>query len=209
MHMMMRDNSSYDVTTVPAEEPRIRAAIEGRRDAAQSLLMELLPRVRNLVRYSVRRDSEVDDITQEALVAILRGLPSYRGEGAFASWADRVVVRVTFAASKRARAERWHLGTEEDMELASLPSEEALPDDFLLRRQMVKLLEQLSPDQRRALLLHHVMGMSVPEMAEELEVPFETVRSRLRMGRAHLRQLLCRQAGQDEQRGQRQPLQKS
>ncbi|WP_257456714.1 RNA polymerase sigma factor [Archangium lipolyticum] len=183
---------------VPTEEPRIRAAIEGRRDAAESLLAELLPRVRNLVRYSVHGDSEVDDITQEALVAILRGLPSYRGEGAFVSWADRVVVRVTFAASRRARAERNQVDVDEEaVESATVCSDDEVPDDCLLREHMARLLEQLSDEQRRALLLHHVMGMSVPEMAEELEVPFETVRSRLRLGRAHLRELLFQRVGQD------------
>jgi RNA polymerase sigma-70 factor (ECF subfamily) len=60
---------------------------------------------------------------------------------------------------------------------------------------MEKLLDKLSEEQRRVLVLHHVMGMSVPEMAEELEVPFETVRSRLRLGKAHLRELLFRQVG--------------
>jgi RNA polymerase sigma-70 factor, ECF subfamily len=183
---------------MPTEEPRIRAAIAGRRDAAESLLAELLPRVRNLVRYSVHGDSEVDDITQEALVAILRGLPTYRGEGAFVSWADRVVVRVTFAASRRARAERCQVDVDEEaVESATVTSEDAVPDDCLLRDHMAKLMEQLSDEQRRALLLHHVMGMSVPEMAEELEIPFETVRSRLRLGRAHLRELLFKRVGQD------------
>jgi RNA polymerase sigma-70 factor (ECF subfamily) len=178
---------------VSAEEPRIQAAIAGRRDAAESLLADLLPRVRSLVRYSVHGDSEVDDIIQEAMIAILRGLPTYRGEGAFASWANRVVVRVTFAASKRARAERCQVD-DDSAELAAMPSEEALPDDCLLHREVVELLEHLSDEQRRALLLHYVMGMSIPEMAEALEVPFETVRSRLRTGKAHLREMLFRES---------------
>ncbi|HYO59463.1 RNA polymerase sigma factor [Archangium sp.] len=175
------------------EEHRIQAAIAGRRDATESLLAELLPRVRSFVRYSVHGDSEVDDITQEALIAILRGLPTYRGEGAFASWANRVVARVTFAASKRARTERCQVD-DESVELTSVPSEEALPDDCLMHREVVELLEQLSDEQRRALLLHYVMGMSIPEMAEALEVPFETVRSRLRTGKAHLREILFRES---------------
>ncbi len=190
---MMRANSTCRLTNVSAEEPRIQAAIAGRRDAAESLLADLLPRVRSLVRYSVHGDSEVDDIIQEAMIAILRGLPTYRGEGAFASWANRVVVRVTFAASKRARAERCQVD-DDSAELAAMPSEEALPDDCLLHREVVELLEHLSDEQRRALLLHYVMGMSIPEMAEALEVPFETVRSRLRTGKAHLREMLFRES---------------
>ncbi|WP_395842348.1 RNA polymerase sigma factor [Archangium violaceum] len=178
------------------QEPRLRAAMEGRRDAAEALIAELMPRVRNLVRYSVHVESEVDDITQEALVAILRGLPTYRGEGAFASWADRVVARVTFAASRRARVERSQLDVDDELvEQNALPPSATQPEDCLLRRQLEKLMDQLSDEQRRALLLHHVMGMSVPEMAEELEVPFETVRSRLRLARAHLRELLSQDAG--------------
>ncbi|OJH37544.1 RNA polymerase subunit sigma-70 [Cystobacter ferrugineus] len=183
---------------VHVEEPRLRAVMEGRREDAEALVAQLLPRVRNLVRYSVRADSDVDDITQDALIAILRGLPSYRGEGAFASWADRVVGRVTFAASKRARVERTRLKQDEEDESAPVLADDAPPEDCILRRRMEKLLDKLSEEQRRALVLHHVMGMSVPEMAEELEVPFETVRSRLRLGKAHLRELLFRQVGHEQ-----------
>ena len=60
---------------LPPEDWRIQAIIDGRRDAAESLLAELLPRVRNLVRYLVRGDHDVDDIAQDALIAILKGLP--------------------------------------------------------------------------------------------------------------------------------------
>jgi RNA polymerase sigma-70 factor (ECF subfamily) len=193
MQMMRANAPCRRPVMVQVEEPRLRAVLEGRRGAAEALVTQLLPRVRNLVRYSVRVDSDVDDITQDALIAILRGLPSYRGEGAFASWADRVVGRVTFAASRRARVERTRMKQDEEGELAAVPPDEGPPEDCILRRRMEKLLEKLSEEQRRALVLHHVMGMSVPEMAEVLEVPFETVRSRLRLGKAHLRELLFRQ----------------
>lgn len=175
----------------------MRAAMEGQREAASELLTELLPRVRNLVRYSAHVGAEVEDITQEALVAILRGLPTYRGEGAFAAWADRVVVRVTFAASRRARAERQQLDLDEEQAATALPADEAPPEDCLLRHRMVKFLDKLSDEQRRALLLHYVMGMSVPEVAEELSTPAETIRSRLRLGKAHLRALFFREGAMD------------
>lgn len=194
---MRRDLPSCRLAPVQAMEPRVRAALEGQHAAADSLLAELLPRVRNRVRHTLHTDAEVDDVTQEALMAILRGLPTYRGEGAFVSWADRVVVRVTFAAMRRAHAERYPFELDdEDAERALSWSEEP-SGDSLLRYQLEKFLGRLSDEQRRALLLHHVMGMSVPEMAEALEVPFETVRSRLRLGMAHLRELLSREAGRE------------
>src|SRR5690242_9566763 len=91
-------------TAAAVPDPRVAAAARGDRAAAQSLCAELLPRVRNLVRYLVRGDSDVDDIAQDALIAVLRGLGSYRGEGTFKSWVDRIVARTTFAHIKSVRA---------------------------------------------------------------------------------------------------------
>ncbi|MBU8900309.1 sigma-70 family RNA polymerase sigma factor [Corallococcus sp. M34] len=162
------------------------------RDSVGALLTELLPRVRTRVRGLLRRDTEVDDVTQEALVAIYRGLPSYRGDGALVAWADQVVRRVSFAASRRARLERSRMDEEALAEVAA-PSLDDAREDCLWRQRVDALLEQLPGEQRRVLVLHHVHGMSVPELAGVLCVPFETVRSRLRLGRAHLRELLARE----------------
>lgn len=158
------------------------------RAAVESLLVELLPRVRNLVRYLVRGDSEVEDIAQEALIALLHGLPTYRGDGLLRSWADRVVARTTFLWLRRMRDSRSPR-LDEPEELVSVASADAPLDEYVHRQHLVMLLDRLPNEQRHALVLHHVMEMSVPEIAAELGVPFETVRSRLRLGRAALRAL--------------------
>src|SRR6187397_2835086 len=75
-------------------------AARGHAPSIRQLVSYLLPRVRNLVRYLVRGDRDVDDLSQDALLSILQGLPGYRAEGAFRSWADRVVVRRVFAMRK-------------------------------------------------------------------------------------------------------------
>ncbi|NTX03181.1 RNA polymerase sigma factor [Myxococcus sp. CA051A] len=178
----------------PGADPRIQAAIQGRREAAESLLMELLPRVRNLVRYLVHGDGEVEDIAQEALIALLRGLSTYRGEGQFQSWVDRVVARTTFAWLKRARGNEARR-VDESAELMAVPSEDAPPDEYVHRRRMVMLLDRIPDEQRHAMVLHHVLGMSVPEVSDELGIPFETIRSRLRLGRAALRALATEDGG--------------
>jgi RNA polymerase sigma-70 factor (ECF subfamily) len=176
--------------TVPID-PRVEAAAAGDRRAAQALLAELLPRVRNLVRYLVRGDSEVDDIAQEALIALARGFGSYRGEGKLSSWADRVVARATFAYIKRVRRDQaMHRdASHEQPELMAVPQPGAPPDEYASRRQLVKLLDGVPDDQRHAMVLHFVAGFSVPEIAEDLGLPAETVRSRLRLGKAKLRAL--------------------
>jgi RNA polymerase sigma-70 factor (ECF subfamily) len=172
----------------------VEAAVRGERPAAESLLRGLLPRVRNLVRYFIRGDAEVDDLAQEALVIILRGLPSYRGEGSVTAWTDRIVVRTVFAHLRRSRAtERSHV--EYTADLVPVPPGESA-HGFLARRRAIRALDELPQEQRAVLVMHHVMGMSVREIAEELAVAFETVRSRLRLGMARLRGAMD---GDDEQ----------
>jgi RNA polymerase sigma-70 factor (ECF subfamily) len=164
-------------------DPRIALAAAGDRVAAQALCRELLPRVRNLVRYLLRGDARVDDVAQEALIAVLRGLGSFRGEGRFESWVDRVVARTTFATIKRIRAETQPAEHE-------AVDTEARTDSYAERREVAAALDTLSPEQREALVLHFAVGMTVPEIAETIGAPFETVRSRLRLGKVALREAL-------------------
>ena len=160
---------------------RVTAAVKGDRAAAEALLSELLPRVRNLVRYFLRND-DIDDTVQDSLIAILRGLPTYRGEGALVSWSDRIVARVAIEAARRKRQESARAAAEDPEQ-----TQGAAAPDYASRRRLVAALDKLSSEMREALVLHHVLEMSVPEIATELEVPAETIRSRLRNGRATLR----------------------
>jgi RNA polymerase sigma-70 factor, ECF subfamily len=173
------------------EAPRASASLP-EREAMEAQLMDLLPRVRNLVRYLVRGDTDVEDISQEALIALLHGLPTYRGDGLLRSWADRVVARTAFAWVKRKRGSRApRINT--PAELGTVASEDTPLDEHLHRQHVVMLMDRLPTKQRNALVLHHVLEMSVPEIAMELGVPVETVRSRLRLGRASLRAMAARE----------------
>jgi RNA polymerase sigma-70 factor, ECF subfamily len=171
---------------VTAIDPRIASAASGDRMAAESLCRELLPRVRNLVRYLVRGDARVDDIAQEALIAVLRGLRTYRGDGRFESWVDRVVARSTFATLRRIRAETQP-GAEDVAERERDPVPVSVYEE---RRELAAALDRLPAEQRQALIMHFSVGMTVPEIAEAVSAPFETVRSRLRLAKAALRDTL-------------------
>jgi RNA polymerase sigma-70 factor, ECF subfamily len=162
------------------------------REAMEAQLMDLLPRVRNLVRYLVRGDTDVEDISQEALIALLNGLPTYRGEGLLRSWADRVVARTAFAWVRRKRDHRAPR-IDAPAKLVAVPSEDAPLDEYLHRQHVVMLMDRLPTEQRHALVLHHVLEKSVPEIAAELGIPVETVRSRLRLGRAAIRAMAVKE----------------
>jgi RNA polymerase sigma-70 factor (ECF subfamily) len=171
-------------------DPRVAQAAAGERAVAQQLLLELLPRVRNLVRYLVWNDADVDDIAQLSLVEIARSFHNYRGEGALSSWADRITMRVTLHHVRRKRnEERRRSALSPDLHVVSGNDQ---PDDFTLRREAAKFLDELPDDQRQAVVLHHVVGLSMPELANELGIPFETARSRLRLGIQKLRARVLR-----------------
>jgi RNA polymerase sigma-70 factor (ECF subfamily) len=174
---------------------RIEAAANGDRKAAEAVLRQLLPRVRNLVRYLLKGDALVDDVAQNVLMEVLRSLPRFRGEGSLEAWADRICVRVTLAEARRRRSERRRRAdAAPEIEVATTRGSSAPPPDaYLARRQAAALLDRLPPEQREAVVLHHVAGLSVPEMAEELGVPFDTAKSRLRLGVGKLRAVQRRQ----------------
>lgn len=160
----------------------IERAKNGDREAAGRLLESILPRVRNLVRYLLRGDGEVDDVAQLCLVAVLKGLPTYRGEGTFEAWADRITARRTFVEIGKVKKARERTASV-DVELVATTN----MDEYLSRREAVRRLDELPEEQRHAVVLHHAVGMSVPEIAQMLDVPFDTVKSRLRLGMKKLR----------------------
>jgi RNA polymerase sigma-70 factor (ECF subfamily) len=175
-------------------DPRVALAAQGDRKAAQALLTELLPRVRNLVRYLIWSDTDADDVVQLVLVELLRSFGSYRAEGSLTAFCDRITVRVALHHARKKRAEkRRSTPLTPELHLVNLNSE--VPDDYTLRRQTTRLLDELPDEQRQAVVLHHVVGQSVPELSETLRIPFETARSRLRLGMEKLRSKLNQRGG--------------
>lgn len=174
--------------TATFQDARVSAVLAGDRRAAESIVRELLPRVRNLVRYLVRRDADVDDVAQQACIEILRSLGSWRGEASLTSWACRVAARVAHAHVRRDKRdrERPELAAPE---LRAVRDPDEAPDAYVQRRRLVALLDELPEEQREAVVLHHALGWSVPEIAEQVDAPQETIRSRLRLGMKKLRRL--------------------
>jgi len=171
-------------------DPRLAAAAEGEREAAASLLREYLPRIRNLVRYLLHGDQDVDDFAQEAMLAIIKGLGSYRGDGPLEAWIDRVTAHTTITELRRRKNSRRATPAGPALELVPEPSVVGRPDEYLSSRWAVALLDHVPEEQREALVLHFVIEMSVPEIAEAVGRPVETIRSRLRLGLDRLRLLV-------------------
>ena len=166
----------------------IKAAVNGDPAAVHDLIVELLPRVRNQVRYLIRGEEAVDDIAQDALVTVMNRLSSFRGEGSLESWVDGVALRVILVSRRRRRVWLSRIAPQTPEALSG--ETESSPESYPDRRRSVMALDALPDKQRIALVMHYVLGMTVPEIATELRIPSETVRSRLRLGMSRLRALL-------------------
>jgi RNA polymerase sigma-70 factor (ECF subfamily) len=154
-------------------------------DAHDALLLRVLPRVRRRVQYLVRGD-EAADLCQEALLRILECLPSYRGDGRFEAWVDSLTTRVTLRALGKRRADRKRL-SQVQITPGLRPAPVTSAARSLTQARALDALEQVPTKQRTAILMHYVLGMTVGEVASDLRVPVETIRSRLRVGMAQLR----------------------
>ena len=152
---------------------------------SQALMLRVLRRVQRRVQYLVRGD-DTADLCQEAMLRILEGLPSYRGDGRFEAWVDSLTTRVTLRALGKRRAD---LRRRSQLEITPglRPEPTASAARSLTQARAIDALAQVPNKQRTAILMHYVLGMTVGEVAADLHVPAETIRSRLRSGMGQLR----------------------
>jgi RNA polymerase sigma-70 factor (ECF subfamily) len=157
--------------------------------AVKTLLSALGPSMLQMVRRVMGpTHPDLDDVLQEAFVGLLDALPSFRGDSTTRHFACRIATLSALKSRRRQPADRAHAGPLVDEECWA----EADPHDWALascRRQILRqLLEELPSPQAEAMVLHCVAGMTVEEIAVASECPPETVRSRLRLAKAVLRE---------------------
>jgi len=176
----------------------VREAQRGSRAAFDMLVLKYQRRVERLLSRSVRDPADVADLCQETFLAAYRALPEFRGEAAFYTW----IYRIAINAARRHRARQRPMESLDDDEgtfgTDAAPSDDATPEALLASRQLAlglnEAVEALAEDQRRALLLREVDGLSYDEIADLMDCPPGTVRSRIFRAReavaARLRPLL-------------------
>jgi len=167
-----------------------RRVRRGDAEAETELLERVLPALRAVARAILGTGADADDAVQIGLMRVLDKLASYRGDASLERWCRTVGVRVCLRLSAQNRR-HGHAVDPEDESLG-LASEVEIPTDTLAV-DVEQYLARISEAQREALVLHHALDYSVPEIAELLGVPTETVKSRLAFGRRALRKLIVRE----------------
>lgn len=171
----------------------------GDKQAFGLLVAKYQGRLVRLLSRMIRDAAEVEDVAQETFIKAYRALPNFRGDAAFYSWLYRIGVNTakTYLTSRRGQAS-LSLDEEEGAydQIAALDAH--TPEQLLASRQIgdtVHLaVESLPEEMRTAILLREVDGLSYEEIADVMNCPIGTVRSRIFRAReavaAKLRPLL-------------------
>ncbi|MBL8608164.1 MAG: RNA polymerase sigma factor [Myxococcales bacterium] len=195
--------TAFEVPVLPTH-PLARAASAGDVAAVQGALKSVAPRVRRAVAGVLGRSHpELEDVIQHALLAFIQALPSFRGECEPDGFAARIAARVAIDAAKRARAAR---ARRDDAALPdALPASEGAPEGeaAAARRTAIvrDLLTRIPVEQAEAMALRFMLGWSLEEIAAAMQVPRNTVRSRLGLAKKALRAAIERDPVLSEELG--------
>ncbi|MBT5603796.1 MAG: sigma-70 family RNA polymerase sigma factor, partial [Gammaproteobacteria bacterium] len=134
---------------------------------------------------------EVLDVTQEVFVKAYRAMNNFRGDAQFYTWLYRIAINTAknFLVAKSRRPPDTDIDVDERefSEQSVVISEEGNPEDQLsgeqLKRVLQKALEDLPEELRVALMLREFDGLSYDEIAQIMDCPVGTVRSRIFRGR--------------------------
>ena len=179
----------------------VERCLQGDDAAWEAIVTTYARRIYNLgYRYTGRTD-EAEDLTQEIFIKIYQNLKAFRPEaGNLLNWILKVSRNLIIDYYRQTRRFQHTAGSEE-METMNL-SDEKLPDAHRLMEQSEASrflrdgLQALSPELKEAVILRDLEGMAYQEIAQLLNVPEGTVKSRINRGRIELAKLLVKRRSQ-------------
>lgn len=179
----------------------VTAAQAGDRAAMEALLRRHYDRINALCRRITGSEADGADATQEALIAVVKGLPRFDGRAQFSTWAYRVATNVCLDELRRQRRRPvTSLGDGEQAGAADPMDDVPLLDDRVGDRLDIDAaLAKLPADFRAAVVLRDVCELDYAEIGQVLGIPPGTVRSRIARGRAAVAAMLAESSAREDQ----------
>ena len=176
---------------VDVDAPLVERVKRGDQRAFEMLVVKYQRRVERLIGRMVRDVDLVPDIAQEAFIRAYRALPNFRGDSAFYTWLYRIAVNTAKKALMELKrdplvTQSALASRDEDEETSRAESELSdgeTPESLMASRQVAQAvnaaIEALSEDLRQAITLREIEGLSYEDIAEVMNCPIGTVRSRI------------------------------
>lgn len=170
-----------------ADDILVERARKGDRMAFDALVVKYQQKIVKLVSRYVSEPSEALDVSQEAFIKAYRAIGSFRGESAFYTWLYRIAINTAknyvVAKGRRPVDTGLDLQDPEQYDMQARVSDIDTPEDMALtdeiRRTVDRAIAELPQDLRTAIVLRELEGMTYDEIAEAMDCPVGTVRSRI------------------------------
>jgi len=165
----------------------VKRVQKGDKGAFDLLVLKYEQKIVNLVMRYVRDPEQALDISQEAFIKAYRALPRFRGDSAFYTWLYRIAVNTAknYLAAQRRRPMDIELDLQDPEQyglhakLKETDTPEAVTVSQELQETLERAIEALPDDLRTAIILRELDGMSYEEIAQTMDCPVGTVRSRI------------------------------
>jgi len=170
-----------------ADHELVSMVQQGDKRAFDLLVLKYQQKVASLISRYIRDSTEVMDVTQEAFLKAYRALPGFRGESAFYTWLYRIAINTVknhlVAQGRRPPGDDVEAEVAEQMEMGNRLREFGTPENHLLTEEIARTvqraLDELPTDLRTAIVLREFEGLSYEEIANAMDCPIGTVRSRI------------------------------
>lgn len=184
----------------------MQAAQQGDQAALNTLLEQHYDRVYAVCRRLAGNDADAADATQEALMAIVRGLPKFDGRAKFSTWSYRVATNACLdELRRRGRRPTPGLPEFETEDHAPQQGRPGLDESVTDRIVLDDALRALPEEFRAPIVLRDQLGMDYADISATLDIPPGTVRSRIARGRARLAEQLLGNQDDPSERPTQQP----
>ena len=170
------------------DQALVERAQQGDHKAFELLVSKYQRRLTRLLARFVKDEHEVNDVTQEALIKAYRALPNFRGESAFYTWLYRIGINTAknfLATNGKKMVISADVANEEGemFDLSDQLADDHTPEAEMMNREILQTVEaavaKLPENLRRAITLREMEGLSYEEIAQIMDCPIETVRSRI------------------------------
>ncbi len=165
----------------------MRHVQSGNKRAFDLLVLRYQHKIAALVTRFLKDNGEVDDVVQEVFIKAYRALPRFRGDSQFYTWVYRIAVNTAknhlVARARRPTESDIDVQDAENFESAEMVRESDSPEGELRRSQLQReingAIAELPDDLRSAITLREFEGLSYEQIADVMECPVGTVRSRI------------------------------